>query len=58
MRSSWSSSEEALDACEGLIFNVPLEGSTRCIPEVEEAGALANVSSHVGWKAPFFWRGS
>jgi len=29
-RSSWSSSEEALAACEGLIFNVPLNGGTKC----------------------------
>lgn len=29
-RSSWSSSEEALMACEGLIFNVPLNGGTAC----------------------------
>lgn len=29
-RSSWSSSEEALMACEGLIFNVPLNGGTKC----------------------------
>ena len=28
--SSWSSSEEALMACEGLIFNVPLNGGTQC----------------------------
>lgn len=28
--SSWSSSEEALAACEGLIFNVPLDGGTKC----------------------------
>ena len=30
VRSSWSSSEEALSRCEGLIFNVPLNGGTRC----------------------------
>ena len=29
-RSSWSSSEEALQACEGLIFNIPLNGGTKC----------------------------
>ena len=29
-RSSWSSSEEALAACEGLIYNVPLNGGTKC----------------------------
>ena len=29
-RSSWSSSEEALQACEGLIFNIPLNGGTQC----------------------------
>lgn len=29
-KSSWSSSEEALAACEGLIFNVPLNGGTKC----------------------------
>ena len=28
--SSWSSSEEALARCEGLIFNVPLDGGTKC----------------------------
>lgn len=30
VRSSWSSSEEALAACEGLMYNVPLNGATRC----------------------------
>ena len=29
-KSSWSSSEEALAACEGLIFNEPLNGGTKC----------------------------
>jgi len=29
-RSSWSSSEEALAACEGAIFNIPLNGATKC----------------------------
>ena len=29
-RSSWSSSEEALANCEGLIFNVPLNGGRQC----------------------------
>ena len=29
-KSSWSSSEEALQACEGLIFNIPLNGGTQC----------------------------
>ena len=29
-KSSWSSSEEALAACEGLIFNEPLYGGTKC----------------------------
>ena len=29
-RSSWSSSEEALANCEGAIFNIPLDGSTKC----------------------------
>ena len=28
--SSWSSSEEALARCEGLVFNVPLDGGTKC----------------------------
>ena len=30
VRSSWSSSEEALAACEGAIFNIPLDGATKC----------------------------
>jgi len=30
VRSSWSSSEEALAACEGAIFNIPLNGATKC----------------------------
>jgi len=30
VRSSWSSSEESLAACEGAIFNVPLNGATKC----------------------------
>eukprot|EP00095_Tigriopus_kingsejongensis_P000099 maker-scaffold1424_size42081-snap-gene-0.12 protein:Tk00099 transcript:maker-scaffold1424_size42081-snap-gene-0.12-mRNA-1 annotation:"hypothetical protein DAPPUDRAFT_299891" len=30
VRSSWSSSEEALAACEGLMYNVPLNGATQC----------------------------
>ncbi len=38
VRSSWSSSEEALDNCEGLIFNVPLEGSPRCSQRVAAEG--------------------
>ena len=29
-RSSWSSSEEALSRCEGLIYNVPLNGNKNC----------------------------
>ena len=29
-RSSWSSSEEALAACEGAVANLPLDGATRC----------------------------
>ena len=29
-RSSWSSSEEALANCEGAIFTIPLDGSTKC----------------------------
>jgi len=29
-RSSWSSSEEALEACEGAVANTPLDGATRC----------------------------
>ena len=29
-RSSWSSSEEALAACEGLIYNIPLNGNRNC----------------------------
>ena len=29
-RSSWSSSEEALAACEGLIYNVALNGHKNC----------------------------
>ena len=29
-RSSWSSSEEALASCEGAVFNIPLDGSTKC----------------------------
>ena len=29
-RSSWSSSEEALASCEGALFNIPLDGSTKC----------------------------
>ncbi len=46
VRSSWSSSEEALEACEGLVFNVALEGSTRCVAEADE-GSLWDVSAHV-----------
>ena len=30
VRSSWSSSEEALAACEGAIFNIALNGATSC----------------------------
>jgi len=38
-RSSWSSSEEALARCEGLIYNVPLNGNRNCSeanPDVPE----------------------
>ena len=42
-KSSWSSSEEALAACEGLIFNEPLNGGTKCryhkVNSVQEACA-------------------
>ena len=30
VRSSWSSSEEALAACEGAVFNIALNGATSC----------------------------
>ena len=29
-RSSWSSSEEALATCDGALFNIPLDGATKC----------------------------
>ena len=32
-RSSWSSSEEALAACEGAVANLPLDGATRLGPK-------------------------
>jgi len=46
VRSSWSSSEEALQACQGLIFNVPLAGTTSCTAGASSA-ALANISTEV-----------
>jgi hypothetical protein len=36
-KSSWSSSEEALMACEGLIYNVPLNGGTQCTKQATAA---------------------
>ena len=38
--SSWSSSEEALARCEGLIFNVPLDGGTKCRENATAADML------------------
>ena len=39
-------SEEALAACEGLIFNVPLNGGTQCTPNASLA-TLANIRTSV-----------
>ena len=46
VRSSWSSSEEALAACEGLIYNVPLNGGTRCTPDASR-DTLRNITTEV-----------
>jgi len=45
-RSSWSSSEEALQACQGLIFNVPLAGTTGCTTDANRQ-RLTNISTEV-----------
>lgn len=46
VRSSWSSSEEALAACEGLLYNVPLNGATKCTAEAGDR-QLRNISTEV-----------
>ena len=48
-RSSWSSSEEALASCEGAIFNIPLDGSTKCQENAtfDEMSPVMNNLSHV-----------
>ncbi len=46
VRSSWSSSEEALAACEGLLYNVPLNGGPKCTPEAG-ADVLRDISTEV-----------
>eukprot|EP00092_Neocalanus_flemingeri_P037943 GFUD01041300.1.p1 GENE.GFUD01041300.1~~GFUD01041300.1.p1 ORF type:complete len:517 (-),score=125.30 GFUD01041300.1:18-1568(-) len=46
-RSSWSSSEEALAACEGALFNIPLDGATKCNENAtfdEMRSIMSNVS--------------
>lgn len=49
VRSSWSSSEEALMNCEGLIFNVPLDGDKLCTDNATLAD-LAGITANVGTK--------
>ncbi len=44
VRSSWSSSEEALVKCEGLIYNVPLSGGLKCTPQAE-LSTVRNIST-------------
>ena len=47
VRSSWSSSEESLAACEGAIFNVPLNGATKCNENTtfsEMTSIMSNIS--------------
>ncbi len=46
VRSSWSSSEEALERCEGLIFNVPLAGNRQCVASADK-NAVMNISTEV-----------
>lgn len=53
VRSSWSSSEEALARCEGLIYNVPLNGGTRCTADTDRA-TLANITTEVTTTANLF----
>ena len=46
VRSSWSSSEEALAACQGLIYNVPLNGATQC-SQNNKLSEMKNVKTDV-----------
>lgn len=48
-RSSWSSSEEALMACEGLIYNVPLNGGTRCTANAS-AATLTSIRTSIEYE--------
>ena len=47
VRSSWSSSEEALARCEGLLYNVALNGGTRCTADASEK-TISNIAAEVG----------
>ena len=46
-RSSWSSSEEALATCDGALFNIPLDGATKCYENAtfeEMESTMTNIS--------------